>query len=131
MPAKIHLKMTLLPNKGPWLKTSVLVNPLHVYVFSFTHNAAVLLNLRCAYLKNQTNFFYFYVAKQNVAYTRLEVIARTQLCTTNTVTVQRQTNLLLCTLNLLPSVSNGHKQGRRQSRLKFIILLSITNIMQF
>ena len=59
----------------------------------------------------------FYVAKQNVAYTRLEWIARTQWCTTSTIAVHCQTDLLLCTANLLHLMSNGQKHDRLESKL--------------
>ena len=50
--------------------------------------------------KIRRKFFDLYILwiKTNVAYTRLEVIARTRYCTI----LQRQTDLLLCTLNCFP-----------------------------
>ena len=53
--------------------------PLHAHVFSFTHNAVVLSHFRCVHPKNQTKFFSiltFLWIKTNIAYTRLEVIAK-------------------------------------------------------
>ena len=55
---------------------------LHAYIFSFTHNAVVLTEFKCEDLENQAIFFVliltFYISKQIVTYTRLEVIARIQ-----------------------------------------------------
>ena len=45
------------------------------------------------------SIFTFSWIKTTVAYTRLEVIARTRYCTTSYRLVQRQTDLLLCTIN--------------------------------
>ena len=59
-----------------------------------------------------------YESKQNnVAYTRLEVIARTKQCCTTYCLVQRQTDLLLCTISLLSPVNSSSKHGCRRSSL--------------
>ena len=53
--------------------------PLPAHVFSFTHNAVVLSHFRCVHPEIQTKMFLnltFLWIKTNVAYTRLEVIAK-------------------------------------------------------
>ena len=62
----------------------------------------------------------FYGPKQNVAFTRLEV-PQEYSSALQVPSVQRQTDLLLCTVNLLPSVSNGQKHGRWLSNLCIIL----------
>ena len=66
-------------------------------------------------LKIRRKFFNFFILwiKTNVAYTRLEVIARTKYCTTTTVSNWFVT--LYC--KLLPAVSSSSKHGRWRSSL--------------
>ena len=100
--------------------------PLHAYVFSFTHNALVLSDFRCVHPENQTKTFLiltFSWIKTNVAYTRLEVIARTT--SAQQVYHWYQTDLLLCTNKLLHPVSSSSKHGRWRSSL---LLYSISMV---
>ena len=89
--------------------------PLHTHVFSFTHNAVVLSGFRCVHPENQTKIFRFYILwiKTNVAYTRLQMIARTKYCTTTTASNWFVT--LYC--KLLPAVRSPSKHGRWWSSL--------------
>ena len=98
--------------------------PLHTHVFSFTHNAVVLSGFRCVHPENQTKIFDFYILwiKTNVAYTRLEMIARTKYCTTTTASNRFVT--LYC--KLLPAVRSPSKHGRWRSSL---LLYSISMIL--
>ena len=50
----------LFPDMGLSLIIFALGIPLHANVFSFTHNAVVLSQFRCVYLKNQTKVFWFW-----------------------------------------------------------------------
>ena len=72
--------------------------PLHTHVFSFTHNAVVLSGFRCVHPENQTKnfrFFTFYESKQM----SLTQDLRWSLGRSIALQLQRQTDLLLCTIN--------------------------------
>ena len=106
MPAK-NTPLSLLSDMGLSLKIFTLGIPLHDNVFSFTHNAVVLWLFRCVHPENQTKNLNFKIfVNQNKCRLHktwtVEVIARTTLCSTSIVLVQRQTDLLLCTVNCFP-----------------------------
>ena len=69
--------------------------------------------------KIKQNFFDFYILwiKTNIAYTRLELIARTKYCTTNTASNW----FVTLYYKLLPAVRSSPKLGRRRSSLLFIL----------
>ena len=73
--------------------------------------------------KIRRNFFDFYILwiKTNVAYTRLELIARTKHCTTTTASNWFVTSYY----KLLPAVRYSSKHGRRRSSL---LLYSISMV---
>ena len=73
--------------------------------------------------KIKLNFFDFYILwiKTNVAYTRLELIARTKYCTTTTVSNW----FVTLYYKLLPTVRSSSKHGRQQSSL---LLYSISMV---
>ena len=75
----------------------------------------VLSGFRCVHPEDQTKIFDFYILwiKTNVAYTRLEMIARTKYCTTTTASNWFVT--LYC--KLLPAVRSPSKHGRWRSSL--------------
>ena len=67
------------PIHGALASNMCLRDALHAHVFSFTHNTVVLSHFRCVHPENQTKIFRFLTflwIKTNVAYTRLEVIAK-------------------------------------------------------
>ena len=72
--------------------------PLHTHLFSFTHNAVVLSAFRCVHPENQTkifSIFTFYESKQM----SLTQDLRWSLGRSIALQLQRQTDLLLCTIN--------------------------------
>ena len=100
--------------------------PLHTHVFSFPHNAVVLSGFRCVHPENQTTIFRFLHLwiKTNVAYTRLEMIARTKYCTTTTASNW----FVTLHYKLLPAVRSSSKHGRwRSSLLLYSISMSAPN----
>ena len=68
----------LFPYKGHSLQIFAWGMPRHAYVFSFTHNAVVLRSLDVFTPKIRRKFLIltFLWIKTNIAYTRLEVIAK-------------------------------------------------------
>ena len=88
----------LFPYMGHLLHIFAKVMPLHTHLFSFTHNAVFSHILDEFTPKIRWKFFDLYILwiKTNVAYIRLAVIARTKYFT---LQLQRQTDLLLCTVN--------------------------------
>ena len=76
--------------------------------------------------KIKRKFFDFYILwiKTNVAYTRLELIARTNYCTTTTASKW----FVTLYYKLLPAVRSSSKHGRRWSSL---LLYSISMIHNF
>ena len=88
----------LFPQMGHSLQIFVKVMPLHIHVFSFTHNAVVLSPFRCVHPENQTKFFLiftFYESKQM----SLTQDWRWSLGRSIALQLQRRTDLLLCTIN--------------------------------
>ena len=97
--------------------------PLHTHVFSFTHNAVFSQVLDVFTPKIKRPFFDFYILwiKTNVAYTRLEMIARTNYCTTTTASNW----FVTLYYKLLPAVRSSSKHGRwRSSLLLYSISMS-------
>ena len=74
--------------------------------------------------KIKQNFFDFYILwiKTNIAYTRLEMIARTRYCTTTTASNW----FVTLYYKLLPAVRSSSKHGRRWSSL---LLYSISMVI--
>ena len=68
----------------------------------------------CSPRKSDENFsiLTFLWIKTNVAYTRLEMIAKQRSALTSIVYHRRQTDLLLCTVLLLPPLKSPSKHGR-------------------
>ena len=70
----------LFPYMGHSLQIFAWGMPLHAHVFSFTNSAVVLSHFRCVHPENQLDEIFsiltFSSIKINVAYTRLEVIAK-------------------------------------------------------
>ena len=70
-------------------------------------------------LKIRWKFFDFNISKTNVAYTRLEVIAKQRSALQVEFITGVKLILLLCTILLLPPLSSSSKHGRWQSSLLF------------
>ena len=71
--------LILFPYTGLLLQIFAWGMPLHAHVFSFTHNAVVLSHCRCVHPQKSDKKFLILIflwIKTNVAYTRLEVIAK-------------------------------------------------------
>ena len=80
--------------------------------------------------KIKQNFFDFYILwiKTNVAYTRLEMIARTKYCTTTTASNWFVTSYY----KLLPAVRSSSKHGRRwSSLLLYYSMVIIDQVVSF
>ena len=96
------------------------VMPLHTHLFSFTHNAVVLSHFRCVHSENQTKifwFFTFYKSKQ----ISLTQDLRWSLEQSIALQLQRQTDLLLCTVNCFPQWA--HPQNMAIGHLAFYYTL--------
>ena len=63
------------PLLGALASNICLEDALHAHVFIFTHNAVVLSNFRCVHPENFSILTFLWI-KTNIAYTRLEVIAK-------------------------------------------------------
>ena len=109
----------LFPYKGHSLQIFAWGMPRHAHVFSFTHNAVVLriLDVFTPKIRRKFLILTFLWIKTNVAYTRLEVIAKQHSALQVEFYHRRQTDLLLCTILLLPAVRSSSKHGRWRSSL--------------
>ena len=110
----------LFPNRGHSLQIFAKVMPLHTHLFSFTHNAVVLSHFRCVHSENQTKFFWFlhfYESKQ----ISLTQDLRWSLEQSIAQQLQRQTDLLLCTINCFPQWA--HLQNMAVGDLAFYYTL--------
>ena len=76
--------------------------PLHTHVFSFTHNAVVLSNFRCVHPENQTKIFEFYIYESKQMSLRPTQDLRCSLEQSIALQLQRQIDLLLCTIDCFP-----------------------------
>ena len=96
---------TYLPKLYPYI---LMDSALHIIQW-FSHILGVFTS------KIRRKFFDFYLLwiKTNVAYTRLELIARTKYCTTTTASNW----FVTLYYKLLPAVRSSSKHGRRQSSL--------------
>ena len=95
--------------------------PVHAHVFSFTHNAVVLSHFRCVHPENFSILTFLWI-KTNVAYTRLEVIAKQHSALQVEFITSVKTDLLLCTILLLPPLSSFSKHGHWRSSLYTLYL---------
>ena len=117
----------LFPYMGHSLQIFAWGMPLHAHVFSFTHNAVVLSAFRCVHPENQTKIFrfsHFYESKQTSLTQDLKWslnnVARYKYSIS-----PGQTDLLLCTILLLPPLKSPSKHGRWRSSL---LLYSISMV---
>ena len=112
-----NIPLFLFPQMGHSLQNICLSYAPYILMYSvFTHNAVVLSAFRCVHLENQTKIFRFFTflwIKTNVAYTRLEMIARTKYFTTTTASNW----FVTLYYKLLPAVRSSSKHGRRWSSL--------------
>ena len=106
--------------------------PRHAHVFSFTHNAVVLhiLDVFTPKIRRKFLILTFLWIKTNVAYTILEMIAKQRSALqVEFITLIKLiwTDLLLCTILLLPAVRSSSKHGRWRSSL---LLYSISMVLR-
>ena len=98
----------------------LMYSALHIVQWWFSQ----LLDVFTPKIKRKIFDFYILWIKTNVAYTRLEMIARTKYCTTLTTTTASNWFVTLY-YKLLPAVRSSSKHGRRWSSL---LLYSISMV---
>ena len=118
----------LFPYMGHSLQIFAKVIPLHTHLFSFTHNAVVLSHFRCVHpWKSDEIFsiFIFYESKQMSLTQDLGWSLERSIA----LQLQRQTDLLLCTINCFPQWDgSSSKHGRRQSSLLFYSIYMVRSV---